>query len=220
MGHPGVLSVRQPSLRLTQWWWRHRFLGAVGVVVLLAGALTVIHRVASGWWFSHSQTLTFTPASGWTAEQTISTGDGSFSISTAPGTNGSTCFRVEASPPPFPAYATGGYDYQCSLLGRGAAAHLDTLIAVGPTFQPSYGLYVAAVGPDVTSISVDTRTGTYDPQTSDYTSATYTARPSGGIALITYPAGDSPLSLTVNTTGGKTESCNTLNLEPLFFAQC
>ena len=194
---------------VSRWWWRHRLLGAVGVVVLLTGALTVVHRVASGWWFSHSQTLRFTPVSGWTAQQTISTGDGSFAISTAQGTNGSACFRVEASPPPFTTYSSGGYDHQCSLLGRGSAAHLDTLIAVGATFQSSYGLYVAAVGPDVTSVSLDTRTGTYDPQTSDYTTATYTAGPANGLALITYPAADSPLSLTVSRTGGKTESCDT-----------
>jgi hypothetical protein len=223
MGHSGAVSgavAAKRRDRLARWWWGHRVLGAFGAIVVLAPAVAVVHRLAAGWWFSHSQAVTFTPTSPWTTQQTAFTSDGSFSISTALGTYGSTCFRIEASPPPFPGYASEGYDHQCSLLGRQGISHLDILIAVGSTFQPVYGLYVAAVSPDVTSVSLDVRTAAYDPETSDYTSASFVARRAQGIALITYPAGDSPLSVTMGTTNGRTEECSALTIQPMFLAQC
>jgi len=215
-GQQAVISMR----RLGEWWLIHRVLRAVAAAGMLLGGLLVIHRATAGWWLTHSRTVLIVPSGSWRVVGTVEEGGYSFTVSSSPGSNGSACFRLDTVTPPLSDYSTVGYDHGCSFLGDGAAQHLSTVVSVDPSLHPAYGLIAAAVSTDVDSVVLHVRTDRYDQTASMWATADIAARISNGLAIVTFPATDTPLSVTVTSDTGRSSDCQALGTQAAFFVEC
>jgi hypothetical protein len=217
----GTLSQRD---RLFLWWSAHRVLTVFLTIALLLGITAVLHRMTTGSWFSHSQTLTFTPTAPATLHETITTPEGSFGVASGPGTNGSVCIQVDPGYGnlPFAAYATEYTKPECAPLGRPYSPHIATAISLtGQGY--GYGLFVAATSSEVTAVTIHTRSTAYNYTTNRYATSDYTSSPRRGIVLITYPSSDLPDSLTVTTRSGDRHTCRSSVDQselPFFYVSC
>ena len=198
--------------RLLRWSSSHRLItGVAAVVVALAVWVLVAHRAATGSWTPHSRTVVLRATSPWTAQEPISTAHGVFAVSTAGGTHGSTCYRIQPTKPPFPGYSGIGGSQSCVDFGRGLPRYFFPLDTLSSLPGVSYGLVAAAVNRDVQSVDLQVRTSTYDPQISNYRTADLMASPVDGVVVITFPPDEVPLSVTISTSQGKHQPCDALS---------